>query len=67
MRALTDEAISRGVFGVPAFVAKSPEGDELFWGVDAFDLLLAYLKDRNLFSRPPYDALAAIEVGVKRK
>jgi 2-hydroxychromene-2-carboxylate isomerase len=67
LRALTDEAIARGVFGVPTFAVKSPDGDQLFWGVDAFDMLLAYLEDNHLFSRPPYDALAAIEIGVKRK
>ncbi len=67
LRALTDEAISRGVFGVPTFVVQTPDGPELFWGVDAFDMLLSYLNDSQLFSRPPYAGLAAIEVGVRRK
>ncbi|MFO0551477.1 MAG: 2-hydroxychromene-2-carboxylate isomerase [Polyangiaceae bacterium] len=33
LRELTDEAVKRGVFGVPAFVV----GDELFWGHDRMD------------------------------
>ncbi len=40
LRAQTDEAISKGVFGVPSMMV----GDELFWGYDDFpylELLLA--------------------------
>jgi 2-hydroxychromene-2-carboxylate isomerase len=35
LRARTDEALARGVFGAPAFVV----GDELYWGQDRLDLV----------------------------
>jgi 2-hydroxychromene-2-carboxylate isomerase len=40
LRAATDEAIARGVFGVPAMEV----GGELFWGVDSLDLLERHLR-----------------------
>ena len=40
MRAATDEAIRRGVFGVPSVLAD----DELFWGTDSLSDLEAYLR-----------------------
>lgn len=67
LRALTDEAISIGVFGVPTFVVQTAAGRELFWGVDAFDMLLAWLADEELFLREPYRRLGEVEVGVVRK
>ena len=38
-RRATDDALHRGVFGVPTFCV----GDELFWGFDALDLLALHL------------------------
>lgn len=35
----TDEALRRGVFGAPSYIA----GDELFWGQDRLALLEAHL------------------------
>ncbi len=43
LRALTEEAIARGVFGVPTFV----HGKELFWGHDRLDLLARSLADSS--------------------
>ena len=63
LRALTDEAIARGVFGVPTFAVD----DELFWGVDAFDMLLAWLEEPEIFTRAPYAGLDQIETGIVRK
>ena len=34
-----DEAISRGVFGAPAFLVQKNGGDELFWGNDRLHFL----------------------------
>ncbi|MFT3775080.1 MAG: 2-hydroxychromene-2-carboxylate isomerase [Minicystis sp.] len=34
LRARTDEAVSRGVFGAPAFVVPSGDRSDLFWGQD---------------------------------
>lgn len=42
LKANTDEAISRGVFGAPTFFA----GDKMFWGNDRMELLDAYLSGR---------------------
>ncbi|HEU5283847.1 MAG TPA: 2-hydroxychromene-2-carboxylate isomerase [Burkholderiales bacterium] len=45
LRANTDEAIARGVFGVPTLVID----DQLFWGVDATDMAFDYLGGDPLF------------------
>jgi 2-hydroxychromene-2-carboxylate isomerase len=50
LRANTDEAISRGVFGVPTFAFAG----ELFWGDDATPLFTAFLQDPDMFRREPY-------------
>jgi 2-hydroxychromene-2-carboxylate isomerase len=42
LRRNTDEAIARGVFGVPTLAI----GDQLFWGVDATDMALDYAAGR---------------------
>jgi len=42
----TDEAIERGVFGVPSFVT----GDRIFWGFDATDMLIDFLNDPDGFA-----------------
>ena len=39
LRAQTDEAIAKGVFGVPSMIV----GDELFWGYDDFPYLELFL------------------------
>ena len=41
LRARTDEARSRGVFGAPSFFAK----EELFWGSDRLEFALSALKE----------------------
>lgn len=46
LRVNGEQAIARGVFGVPTFVA--PDG-ELFWGEDATPMLLDYLGGAALF------------------
>ena len=43
LRAQTDEALAAGVFGVPTVAVDG----ELFWGVDALDLLDSYLAQRE--------------------
>jgi 2-hydroxychromene-2-carboxylate isomerase len=42
LKANTDEAVSRGVFGAPTFFAD----DKMFWGNDRLELLDAYLAGR---------------------
>lgn len=63
LRANGREALARGVFGVPTFAA----GGELFWGVDATDLLLAWLADRQLFERGELARVSALPEGTQRK
>lgn len=43
LRTGTEEAIAAGVFGVPAMRV----GDELFWGLDSFDLLERHLRGED--------------------
>ena len=43
LREETDDAIARGVFGVPTMIV----GDELFWGYDDFPYLEMYLAGRD--------------------
>jgi len=43
LRTQTDEAVAAGVFGVPTVVVEG----ELFWGVDALDLLDGFLEHRD--------------------
>jgi len=46
LRANTDEAIGKGVFGVPTFVI----GNMIFWGQDSLDMMLDYLSNPGLFN-----------------
>lgn len=46
LRANTDAAAARGVFGVPAFAVD----DQLFWGLDSLPMLRAYLQGDPWFA-----------------
>ena len=63
LRANTAEAIGRGVFGVPTFVA----GDQLFWGVDATDMLLDYLREPERFSTGEFARAATLPAAAERR
>ena len=65
LRANTDGAIARGVFGVPTFALPRGNGHELFWGVDAFPMLLDALADPGMFEREPY--ASEPEYGIRRR
>ena len=56
-------AIERGVYGVPTF----DTGKEIFWGLDATDMLLDYLADPALFDEPEMRRIADLPVGAARK
>jgi len=62
LRNNTDWAIGRGVFGVPTFVI----GDELFWGHDAFEMAVDYLRDPAGFNDPEMSRIDTLPVGVTR-
>jgi len=57
----TDEALARGVFGVPTLAI----GAELFWGVDATDMALDYAAGRC--SDAEYARVAALPQGAMRE
>ncbi len=62
LRANTDEAAARGVFGVPSFVADG----EVFWGADSIDFLNAYLASRAVIDNDEMRRIDALPVGAAR-
>jgi 2-hydroxychromene-2-carboxylate isomerase len=50
LRAQTDRAIAKGVFGVPSMIV----GDELFWGYDDFPYLELVLSGKDPLPRGPF-------------
>ena len=61
LKANTDQAIARGVFGVPTFEVDG----KMFWGVDALPMLRAYLLGDAWFERA-WNSVASVAAGVKR-
>lgn len=67
LRASTDDAIARGVFGVPSFGITGPRGDpRVFWGLDALPMLRAALEDDAWFDGPAWAREGAPREGVRR-
>ena len=62
LRRNTDEAIARGVFGVPAFEVDG----RVYWGLDALPMLRAAVAGEAWFEGPDWDAAAKPRPGVKR-
>ncbi len=62
LRANTDWAIARGVFGVPTIVI----GEQLFWGQDAFGMALDYLAEPRAFEDEEMRRADTLPVGVQR-
>lgn len=63
LRRNTDEAIARGVFGVPTLAI----GDELFWGADATQMAADYLADGCRWTDPESDRVARLPMGATRR
>jgi 2-hydroxychromene-2-carboxylate isomerase len=63
LRANTDAAIARGVFGVPTLAI----GKELFWGFDTLDMVRDYLADPRLFQTAEMQRLGTLDYGVPRR
>ncbi len=61
LKSHTDEAIARGVFGVPTFAVD----DKLFWGFDALPMLRDYLRGDAWFGGPQWDAAASLPAAVQ--
>lgn len=62
LRAHTDVAIERGLFGVPSIECDG----RLFWGLDALPMLRAALQGDPWFDGPAWDAAAAAPPGLVR-
>lgn len=62
LRDNTSWAVSRGVFGVPTILI----GDELFWGHDAMDMALDYLRRPQDFQDAAMRAADTLPVGAAR-
>jgi 2-hydroxychromene-2-carboxylate isomerase len=63
LRRNTEWAAECGVFGVPTFVI----GKESFWGQDAFEMALDYLRDPAPFSDEEMSRIDHLPVGVSRE
>jgi 2-hydroxychromene-2-carboxylate isomerase len=57
-----ERAVAAGVFGVPSFII----GSELFWGADATDMMLDYLRDPQRFASGELGRVVTLPVGVER-
>ncbi|MEO7107048.1 MAG: 2-hydroxychromene-2-carboxylate isomerase [Rhodoferax sp.] len=62
LRTHAEEAIARGVFGVPAFEVDG----KVFWGLDALPMLRAYLQGDRWFDGPQWNSVTDVGVGVAR-
>ena len=62
LKSNTEEAIERGVYGVPTFFV----GGELFWGDDATGMMADFLADPGLFRRPEYARILDITPAAQR-
>jgi 2-hydroxychromene-2-carboxylate isomerase len=63
LRRNTDEAVARGVFGVPTLMV----GDELFWGADATAMAADFIAAGARWTDPEYERVAALPVGAVRR
>ena len=63
LRRNTDEALARGVFGVPTLAL----GNELFWGEDATDMARDYVAQGCRYTDSEYERLGTLPSGIERK
>jgi 2-hydroxychromene-2-carboxylate isomerase len=63
LRSNTDEAIARGVFGVPTLIVD----DELFWGHDAAGFLLEFLNRPDALRRDIFEPVNKLAQGAARR
>ena len=57
-----ERAIEAGVFGVPTFVIDG----KIFWGFDATDMVIDYLKDPNAFEDPEMARVSDLPAAAQR-
>ena len=63
LRRNTDEALGRGVFGVPTLAI----GEELFWGVDATAMAADYVAAGCRYDDPEMERVALLPIGAERE
>ena len=63
LKANTDDAVARGLFGVPAFEVDG----KIFWGFDALPMLRDYLLNGAWFAGKDWEGVSKLSVGVTRK
>jgi 2-hydroxychromene-2-carboxylate isomerase len=63
LRDNTNWAIQRGVFGVPTFIVDN----EIFWGHDAFEMTLDFLRDPTQFHNAEMEAIESLPIGAARR
>lgn len=63
LKANTEDAIARGLFGVPTCVVD----DRQFWGADALPMLRAYLENHPWFSGGDWESAKALPSGITRE
>lgn len=63
LRSNGERALEFGVFGVPSFVVDG----ELFWGFDALDFVLDYLRNPALLQTEEMRRISELPVGVERR
>jgi 2-hydroxychromene-2-carboxylate isomerase len=63
LRKNTDEAVQRGVFGVPTFEVDG----ELFWGADSIEFLQDFLKDPAVLKNQEMQRLDGLPAGASRR
>jgi 2-hydroxychromene-2-carboxylate isomerase len=63
LRENTDEAVKRGVFGVPTFEVDG----EFFWGADSIEFLQAFLKDASVVKNQEMRRLDNLPAAAARK
>jgi 2-hydroxychromene-2-carboxylate isomerase len=62
LRAQTQEAIDKGVFGVPTLLID----DQIFWGADAMDFARAYLANPAVLQSDEMRRLSTLPIGASR-
>jgi 2-hydroxychromene-2-carboxylate isomerase len=62
LRAHTEAALARGIFGVPTIEVD----DKLFWGFDALPMLAAYLRGDAWFASGAWERAAQLPAGAAR-
>ena len=63
LRAMTDDALACGIFGVPSMRID----DKTFWGLDALPMLRGYLDGDAWMAGPDWDDVGRVAVGAPRR